>query len=427
VPAFTLRATVMQTPSPSELQVLERCRVEVSEDGTIVSMGGDGPVDVELPSSALLLPGLIDTHVHAPQWPQLGTGLDLPLERWLFEYTFPLEARYADAGFAAAVWADMVSTLLAHGTTSAVYYGTVDVDATTSLAATCAAKGQRALVGRVAMDHPEGTPEWYRDADAVAGVAASADSIEAIRELGSALVSPIITPRFIPSCTDELLMGLGELAAETGVTVQTHCSESEWEHRYVLERFGHSDTQMLDRFGLVGRHTVLAHCGHVDDADLALIGGRGAGIAHCPLSNAYFGDGVFPLRRALAAGVAVGLGTDIAGGAHPGMLAQCGQAVTSSRMLEAGVAGGGVEGARIDTVTAFHLATVGGAALTGAPTGLLEPGRPFDAFVVDADAADTALRFWPEFDDHARMFEKVVRLASPPDITGVWVAGRRVR
>ncbi len=403
--------------------------MEVGEDGVIVSMGGDGPVDLELSSCAVLLPGLIDTHVHAPQWPQLGTGLDLPLERWLFEYTFPLEARYADPGFAAAVWDDLVASLLAHGTTSAVYYGTLDVDATTSLAATCAARGQRALVGRVAMDHPDGTPDWYRDADAVAGVAASTDSIEAIRALGSPLVSPIITPRFIPACTDELLTGLGELAADSGVTLQTHCSENEWEHHYVLERFGHSDTHMLDRFGLMGRHTVLAHCGHVDDDDLGLIVGRGAGIAHCPLSNAYFGDGAFPLRRALAAGVAVGLGTDIAGGAHPGMLNQCGHAVTSSRMLEAGVNRGdrGVMGARIDTVTAFHLATVGGARLTGAPTGLLEPGRPFDAFVVDTEAADTPLRFWPDIDDHSRMFEKVVRLASESDITGVWVAGRRVR
>jgi guanine deaminase len=129
----------------------------------------------------------------------------------------------------------------------------------------------------------------------------------------------------------------------------------------------------------------------------------------------------------------VGLGTDIAGGAHPGMLAQCAQAVTSSRMLESGVvprqpAGErGTAASRIDTVTAFHLATVGGARLTGQPTGLLEPGRPFDAFVVDTDAVDTPLRFWPDIDDHARMFEKVVRLASASDITGVWVAGRRVR
>ncbi|MGF1668307.1 MAG: amidohydrolase family protein [Acidimicrobiia bacterium] len=314
-----------------------------------------------------------------------------------------------------------------------MYYGTVDVDATTSLAATCVARGQRALVGRVAMDHPDGTSEWYRDADCVAGVAASADSIEAIRAIGSPLVSPIITPRFIPACTDGLLTGLGELAATTGVAVQTHCSESDWEHRYVLERFGHSDTQMLDRFGLIGGCTVLAHCGHVDNADLGLIARRGGGVAHCPLSNSYFGDAVFPVRRAMQAGVAVGLGTDIAGGAHPGMLTQCAHAVTSSRMLDSGVDPArpaderGSAGSRIDTLTAFHLATVGGARLTGQPIGLLEEGRQFDAFVVDTAAADSALHFWPDLDDHVRMFEKVVRLASASDITGVWVAGRRVR
>ena len=93
-------------------------------------------------------------------------GLDLPLERWLFDYTFPLEARYADAEFAATVWDDLVPSLLAMGTTTAVYFSSNHLGATTALARACARHGQRALVGRVAMDHPTGTPEWYRDATA---------------------------------------------------------------------------------------------------------------------------------------------------------------------------------------------------------------------------------------------------------------------
>ncbi len=178
---LTVRGTVLQTPVPGRLAVSEDQLLTVDNDGTIVSVEtaqSDTSADVTLPADHVLLPGLIDTHVHAPQWPQLGTGLDLPLDRWLFEYTFPLEARFADTEFATKVWDHMVPSLLAAGTTTAVYYGSVHERATTALARACVAHGQRAFVGRVAMDHPDGTPEWYRDDNPTEAVAASARSIE---------------------------------------------------------------------------------------------------------------------------------------------------------------------------------------------------------------------------------------------------------
>lgn len=439
---FSIRATVMQTPDPSTLEVRRDIVITVDDAGIIASIDPasellsdttpPGIPTVTLESGAVLIPGLIDTHLHAPQWPQLGTGLDLPLERWLFDNTFPLEARLTDPEFASVVWPAMVSTLLAHGTTTAVYYATIDVETTTMLAAACAAAGQRAFVGRVGMDHPDGTPGWYRDASAAAGVAASQASIDAIDALGSPLVAPIITPRFAPACTDELLRGLGELAAATGVRVQTHCSESDWEHGYAFERFGCSDTEALDRFGLLAAHTVLAHGDHLGDQDLATLIARGTGVAHCPLSNAYFANAVFPARRALDAGVRLGLGTDVAGGAQPGLLSQCADAVTMSRLLDEGVDARlapehrGVAGSRISIVEAFWMATAGGAELLGIPCGVLEVGRSFDAVAVSTQRPGSALRVWDEIDTDERVFEKIVRLASPADITDVWVAGRRV-
>lgn len=397
------------------------------------AVGPDGAADVILPDSTIVIPGMIDTHIHAPQWPQLGTGLDLPLESWLFEHTFPLEQRLTEPEFAARVWPDMVSTLLAHGTTTAVYYATVSVETTTMLAEACVAAGQRAFVGRVAMDHPDGTPTWYRDADAVSGVEASAASIREIRALGTDLVEPIITPRFTPACTDDLLRGLGALAASSGARVQTHCSESDWEHGYALDRFGVSDTEALDGFGLIRDHAVLAHGDHLGDADFALIAEHGAGVAHCPLSNAYFANAVFPARRALDAGVRIGLGTDVAGGAQPGLLTQCADAVTMSRLLDDGVdaampsAERGVAGSRISILEAFWMATTGGADLLGIDAGLLEPGRSFDAIAVDTARPGAALRLWDGIDDDDRAFEKVVRLTTPAEIERVWVAGRQVR
>ena len=434
---------VMQTPNRHELEIGDR--VFEVDSGLIVAAhdGGTDAADAaiagaetvtRLPDTWVLFPGFVDLHIHAPQWPQLGTALDLPLEQWLFRHTFPCEARFSDIDFARAVYADLVRTLLHHGTTTAVYYSSIHREATIELARACATHGQRAFVGRVAMDHPEGTPEWYRDVDAAAALADSEASLEEIRSLfgPGGLVEPILTPRFAPACTDELLAGMGEMAASTGVRVQTHCSESDWEHGYAFERYGISDTEVLDRFGLVREHTILAHADFVSGSDMGVIAGRGAGIAHCPLSNAYFGNAVFPARRALDAGVRVGLGTDIAGGARPGVLQQCHDAVTVSRMLDDGVdpavgaSDRGVPDSAIDTVTAFWLATTGGADALGLPVGLLDPGHLFDAVAIDLDRAGGAIRYWSEVDDDTRLFEKIVRLAGPDDIASVWVNGRQV-
>lgn len=389
-----------------------------------------GTIDVELAQDQVLVPGFVDLHIHAPQWPQLGTGYDVPLDQWLFDYTFPTEAKFADVNYARTVWDDMVPTLLAHGTTTAVYYGSIHLEATTALANACISHGQRAWVGRTAMDHPDGTPEYYRDESPSEALDATRASIEAIEALDDryGLVEPIITPRFIPACTDELLAGLGELAAETGHLVQTHCSENDWEHGYVFERHQMSDTESLDRFGLLRRNAVLAHGCLLGESDLERIAEVGAGVAHCPLSNIYFGDAVFPVRRAMASDVLVGLGTDIAGGPSPSLIGQAARAIDVSRHLENGVDqqlppdDRGVQDSRITATAAFYLATLGGANVLGAPIGLLEVGRKFDAVAISLDRIDNT----PGGDVAERQFEKLVRLAGHVDVVGVWVSGEQV-
>lgn len=441
--AFSVEATRYQTPGPSTLEA-DRVVIAVT-DGEITAVASADTDEaaalraasadhVDLGHETVLIPGLIDLHIHAPQWQQLGTALDLPVQDWLQTYTFPLEARFTDRAMAGVVYRDLVATLLAHGTTTAVYFASVHEPATAVLAEICAEAGQRAFVGRVAMDHPDATPEWYRDADAAAGLAASARSIEAVRaaDSGRGLVAPIITPRFLPACTDELLSGLGELAETTGALVQTHCSESDWHHAHALERFGKTDTTALDDFGLLRDHTVLAHSNHITDADISLIAERGAAIGHCPISNAYFANAVLPVPELLAAGARVGLGTDIGAGVRPGVLQQCHEAVTMSRMRRDGVHAGLSAATRcepdaaIDTVTAFWLATAGGAEALGLPVGVLEPGRRFDAVAIDLDHRHGVIRRHGELDDDERLFEKVVRLAQTSDIRQVWVDGRSV-
>lgn len=162
----------------------------------------------ELKQGEYLLPGFIDLHIHAPQWPNLGKALDRPLEEWLQEYTFPLEARYSDMEYARENYQHLVKTLLANGTTTAVYFATIHREASVELGRICLQQGQRALVGKVAMDDKNACPENYRDASAFSAIEETRRFIDDIKQLpgnDNALILPVITPRFIPCCTTELL------------------------------------------------------------------------------------------------------------------------------------------------------------------------------------------------------------------------------
>jgi guanine deaminase len=438
----------LHTPVRGQVELLPDTLISVRADGTISALvrhaSREAPAEIERLTARgelvrtqvgqYLLPGMVDLHVHAPQWPQLGKALDLPLEEWLQAYTFPLEARYADAVFAASEYESLVDGLLANGTTTALYFGTIHLPATQRLADICLRRAQRALIGRVAMDNPQQCPDFYRDASAASAEAQTRAFIDYVRALPgneAALVKPVVTPRFIPSCTDELLRSLGALARERGCHVQTHCSESDWEHQYVLERYGITDTAALDQLGLLGRHTVLAHGNFVSDEDLTLIGTRGAGIAHCPLSNVYFSDAILPLRHLLAQGIHVGLGTDIAGGASPSILENARHAVIASRYLEAGVdpalsrAQRRRPQSRIDALSAFWLATAGGGLALDLPIGVFREGFQFDALLIEGGTERGNLRLRPE-DSPADLVQKIIYHAGRSNIREVWVANRRV-
>lgn len=444
-----VRASFAHAPVRGEVEICRDALIGILGEGTIETIvrSGDQKFDqilseareddrlVELPIGQLLLPGFVDLHIHAPQWPQLGKALDVPLEVWLQEYTFPLEARYSDAAFARGVYQDLVVSLLAHGTTTAVYFATVHAEATRILAETCLEKGQRALVGKVVMDEPTQCPDYYRDSSMQAALEETRAFVDHVRTMpgnSASLVKPVVTPRFIPSCTDEALSGLGAIARECGCHVQTHCSESDWEYGYVIERKGKTDTEALKDFGLLNRHTVLAHSNFITDKDMDLIGDAGAGVAHCPLSNVYFSNAVFPLRRALGKSLRVGLGTDISGGPSASMFDSCRQAIASSRVLEDGVdaatAAGkrGAAGSRIDFREAFHLATAGGADVLELPIGRFEAGYMFDAILVDAEAASAPIRIDDELDTLDEQLQKIINGATRANIAATWVSGANV-
>jgi guanine deaminase len=440
--------TALHTPVRGELEVLRNALIVVGADGAIKAIHRQGAPLAEreaqrfaaagqlvtLGSDQYLLPGLVDLHIHAPQWPQLGKALDRPLEEWLQIHTFPLESRYADTDYARTVYESLVDGLIWNGTTTAVYFATLHLPATQILADVCLKRSQRALIGRVAMDDPSQCPDFYRDPSAMVAEAETRAFIAYVRSMPAnqaGLIKPVITPRFVPSCTDDLLRRLGALARETGCHVQTHCSESDWQHDYVLNRCGKSDTTVLDSVGLLSRRTILAHGNLLGDDDIALIQARGCGIAHCPLSNVYFSDAVFPLRKILHQGVHVGLGSDIAGGASPSILENARHAVLASRMLESGVdpavqrAQRRRPDSRIDAVTAFWLATAGGGVALDLPIGLFKEGYQFDALIIDGRSRESNLRLNAD-DAPADTLQKIIYLAGRTNIREVWIANRRV-
>ena len=447
----TLCASGFHAPERGKIDILDEVLIDIGADGTIAAMHRpsdpnyrtireareEGGELVTLPIGSYLLPGFVDLHVHAPQYPQLGSALDLPLEVWLQKYTFPLEARYEDLAFAKRSYGLLVDDLLANGTTTALYFATVHQDATRSLADICLEKGQRALIGKVAMDNADECPDYYRDAspdEALEGTRALIDYITNHPDNVEKRVLPVITPRFVPSCTDATLEGLGALAKECGCHVQTHCSESDWAHGYVLSRYGVTDTEALDRFGLLGRRTVLAHANFLTDGDMDKVREREAAVAHCPLSNVYFANAVFPLKAALDKGMHVGLGTDIAGGPSASMLENCRGAMLMSRALESGVdpkrdaqSRASYGPAQIDFRDAFYIATAGGGVALDLPIGQFKPGYLFDAIVIDTKAPKGSVRLFEEFDSGEQILQKIINTASKPNIATAWVGGTNLR
>lgn len=443
------QGTAFSSKSPKEIHILKDYLFCIHADGVIakiVSPEDSGyqplldhyqgkPNFHRLADGQYFLPGFIDLHVHAPQWAQSGTALDIPLYDWLNTYTFPLESKFSDLDFAKKIYDDVVSTLLANGTTTALYFATVHKEASLLLAEICAGKGQRGLVGKVVMDDPGQNPEFYRDADTHTALVDTEEFIIAVQELAKSTkqgVYPVVTPRFIPSCTDEALKGLGDLAAKYDAYVQSHCSESDWAHGYVQDRFQKNDAFALNDFGLLRDKSVMAHCNFLDDHDADLFAETGTAIAHCPISNAYFANSVIPIAHLHSKNVEIGLGSDISGGFSPSLYDNIRQAVISSRMLEDGVntslpaSERGVPGSRITIHEAFYLATAGGGESLSLPIGRIEENYAWDVQVVDTKLPSAKLPIFNEDENLDDVFQKIMYLVRPEHIREVWVQGERV-
>ncbi len=363
----------------------------------------------------LVLQSYADMHLHAPQYPMLGMGMDLPLLEWLKTYTFSTEARFADDAFARECYHALAQKLIDGGTTRVCMFSSLHASATRILMEELENAGVTGYVGKVNMD-----------ADSGACTETTESSMrETLRFLDECSdfphVKPILTPRFIPSCSNELLSWLGEAKRARGLYVQSHLSENHAE--IALVKRLHPDCaqywEAYERFGLFADHTVMAHCVHSDAREREAMITRSVYMAHCPDSNINICSGFAPVRQMLTEGGKVVLGSDIAGGAQLYMGDVLTSAIRASKARAIETDG---RDAFLTVAEAYYLATGAGAEYFGAGAGFGE-GDELHAIVISDEALPETVRTLSV----KERFERAIYLAGRDAILAVYSAGRRVK
>ena len=366
----------------------------------------------------LIVPGLVDLHIHAPQFAFRGMGMDLELLDWLNTNTFPEESKYADLEYAEKAYRIFAESMKKSATTRACVFATIHRQATVLLMDLMEETGVKALVGKVNMDR--NSPDYLREADAKAS---EEETVRWLEETFSKYenVKPILTPRFIPSCTDDLMERLGELQKKYEVPVQSHLSENQGEIAWVKELCPNSEFygDAYDQFGLFGGNgkTVMAHCVSSSEEEIALIKERGVYIAHCPQSNTNLSSGVAPVRTYLDREMNVGLGSDVAGGSGESIFRAMADAIQVSklrwRMMDGSLK-------PITMEEAFYMGTLGGGSFFGKVGSFLE-GYDFDALILD----DSSL-LHPQPLTLRERLERFIYLSDDRHLKGKFAEGKRI-
>ena len=325
----------------------------------------------------LLIPAMNDMHVHAPQVHNQGVAMDLELLPWLQNYTFPEESKYADVEYAERMYRRFLHTQWLFGTMRSVVFGTVHTESTRVLMKLYQEAGMGALVGKVAMNRncPDALCE-----DVKAAVEGNERLIAEFSDVDG-LVRPIITPRFVPSCTPKLLKACGELAKKYQLPVQSHLSENTSEIAWVaeLEPESKSYGDAYNRYGLFGQTpTIMAHCVWTSGSELDMMKRNGVMVAHCPTSNFNIASGMAPIRTFLEEGLPIGLGSDISGGHDLNMFRMLVYAIQVSKMHYQQ----NHDKAFLTLPEIFWIATKSAGSFFG-KVGSFEPGYDFDALVID--------------------------------------------
>ncbi len=376
------KAHILFTKEKDHFEVFENGYIAV-EDGIVRGVASNlkdlGCEDAEVTDfgNRLLIPAMNDMHVHAPQVHNQGVAMDLELLPWLQNYTFPEESKYADVHYAERMYRRFLHTQWLFGTMRSVVFSTMHTESTRVLMRLYQEAGMGAMVGKVGMNR--NCPDTLTEE--VDAYIEGQESLIAEFSDANALVRPIITPRFVPSCTPELLKACGELANKYQLPVQSHLSENTSEIAWVaeLEKESTSYGDAYNRYGLFGQTpTIMAHCVWTDGSELELMKKNHVMVAHCPTSNFNLSSGLAPVRTFLDEGLPIGLGSDISGGHDLNMFRMLVYAIQVSKMHYQH----DKSKAFLTLPEIFWIATKSAGSFFG-KVGSFEPGYEFDALVID--------------------------------------------
>lgn len=370
-------------------------------------------------SGKLIIPGMADLHIHAPQYPFRGMHMDEELLDWLKKYTFIEEGKYADEAYARKAYGIFAGEMKKSATTRAVIFGTVHRNATVILMEEMEKTGIVSYVGKVNMDRdaPENILDASADLSAYNTFGWINETVGRFRR-----TFPILTPRFIPSCSNALLGELREIVHTYDIPIQSHLSENPGEVELVKKLMPDSEFygQGYARFDLFGGHakTVMAHCIYSPEKEVELMRENGVFVAHCPSSNMNLCSGIAPVRKYLERGIRVGLGSDVAAGESESVFGEIRKAIAVSKMYQRYVD----ETARPLTFPeAFSLATLSGGAFFG-KVGSFEAGYEMDAVILD----DEQLPHPQPLNIQERLERSVYLGADQKYISAKFVQGQRV-
>lgn len=368
-------------------------------------------------SDYVIIPGLSDLHLHAPQYSFTGLSMDKELLDWLNLYIFPEESKYKDENYAREAYDEFVKEVKYGATTRACVFATIHQKSTCYLMDALERAGLAGYVGKVNMDR-NSPKELCEDTNM-----SLQDTYHWIEESLTHYqnIKPIITPRFVPSCSDELLQKLAQLAIQYSLPIQSHLSENPEEIKWVKELVPDANGYAASyaKFGLLqpSLKTVMAHCVYSDEEEIHLLKASNTFVAHCPQSNTNLSSGIAPIRRFLDQKLNVGLGSDIAGGHDSSILRAMADSIQVSKLRWRLVDN------KLKPLTveeAFFLGTRGGGAFFG-KVGSFEKGFLFDAVVLD-DHKLASVRPY----SLAERLEKIIYLSERCNIVRKYINGKAV-
>lgn len=427
--SFVIKGNICYSVDKEHIQTIESGYV-VCEEGVSKGVFETLPdkyaaLPVEDYGDQLIIPGLVDLHIHAPQFAYRGLGMDLELLDWLQTYAFPEETKYRDLEYAKKAYGLFVDKMKKSATTHACVFATRHREATELLMEMMEEAGLESFIGKVNMDRE--APDHLREANAAEAKEETIQWIENVLNKYE-YTKPILTPRFIPSCTDELMSNLHEIQKTYDLPIQSHLSENLGEIAWVSElrpssRF-YGDA--YDQDGLFGKEygtgkavpTIMAHCVYSSDEEIQLMLDNDVFVVHCPASNTNVSSGIAPIRKYLDANLKMGIGSDVAGGHTESLFRAITDTIQMSKMYWRLI---DQNCKQLTFDEAFYLATKGGGEFFG-KVGSFEDGYQFNAVVLD----DSIIPHPQELNIHQRLERAAYLSLDLLGITSKYAHGKKL-